>query len=88
MLLFIRGAINVKEKKLLVSIKNNPKTVKFKDLHKILIDIGFRVTQPGKGSSHYTYHYDIFSLTVPCKKPYVKAIYVKQTLKILEKMGY
>lgn len=74
--------------KLLKAIKNNPKTVKFEDLDKILVQVGFRVTQPGGGSSHYTYHYNEFTLTVPYKRPYVKVVYVKRALEILERLGY
>lgn len=77
-----------KREKLLASLKNNPKTVRFEDLNKILLDIGFRVTQPKGGSGHYTYHYKEYSLTIPRKKPHIKIIYVKLALAVLEELGY
>ncbi|MCL0041698.1 hypothetical protein M1N12_01300 [Peptococcaceae bacterium] len=43
-----------KKEKLLKKLKNNPRTVKFKEIDKILKDIGFERRQPAKGSSHYT----------------------------------
>lgn len=76
-----------KREKLLAAVKNNPKTVRFEDLNKILLDAGFRVTQPRGGLSHYTYHYSGHSLTVPRKKPYVKVVYVKLALTMLEELG-
>lgn len=62
--------------------------MRFEDLNKILLDAGFRVTQPKGGSSHYTYHYNERTLAAPRKKPYGKVIYVKLALAILEELGY
>lgn len=81
--------INItKKEKLLSRIKNNPKTVKFEEIDKILIDVGFERRQPSGGSSHYTYVLEDKILTVPYKKPYVKVIYVKMAIKLLEDLGY
>jgi len=44
-----------KKEKLLKKLKDNPRTVKFKERDKILKDIGFERRQPAKGSSRYTY---------------------------------
>lgn len=41
--------------KLLLRIKNNPKTVRFDELDKILKRLDFEVRQPKGGSSHYIY---------------------------------
>lgn len=77
-----------KKEKLLNRIKNNPKTVKFEELDKILQGDGFERRQPSGGSSHYTYGLADKILTVPCKKPYIKVIYVKMAIKLLEDLGY
>lgn len=71
--------------KLLQKIKNNPKTVKFEDLEKILLKNGYKCNQPQGGSSHYTYRKKgKFPLTIPKKSPYVKECYVKQVIESLE----
>lgn len=73
-----------KAEKLLVKIRNNPKTVSFDDLDKVLLQIGFECRQPRSGSSHYVYTYGSFRLTVPYNRPYVKAFYVKQAIEFIE----
>ena len=70
--------------KLMNSIKNNPKTVKFEELDKILLRAGFTKSQPRGGSSHYTYKKDGKRLTVPYKQPYIKSEYIKQAIEILD----
>ena len=45
-----------KKKKILESIKNNPKDVPFAKLKKIMKDAGFEERQPKGGSSHYIYY--------------------------------
>lgn len=77
-----------KKEKLINRIKNNPKTVKFEEIDKILLDVGFERRQPSGGSSHYTYVLEDKILTVPFKKPYVKVIYIKTAIKLLEELGY
>lgn len=81
-------SIITKKEKLLNRIRNNPKTVKFEEIDKILIDVGFERRQPSGGSSHYTYVLEDRILTVPYKKPYVKVIYIKIAIKLLEDLGY
>lgn len=77
-----------KKEKLLEGIKNNPKTVKFEELDKILKDVGFDRRQPSGGSSHYTYILEDKILTIPYKRPYIKVIYVKIAVRLLEELGY
>lgn len=72
-----------KSEKLLQRIRNNPKTVTFTDLDKILRDRGFVRRQPRSGSSHYVYVMGHHQITVPYKRPYVKEFYVKEVLAIL-----
>lgn len=74
-----------KLEKLLQRIKNNPKTVRFEELDKILVNAEYERTQPRGGSSHYTYKKPgSRSLTIPRQIPYVKECYVRD---VLEEMG-
>lgn len=77
-----------KREKLLQKIKNNPKAIKFEEIDKVLLSVGFERRQPSGGSSHYTYMLDNKTLTIPYKRPYVKVIYIKIAIKILEDLGY
>ena len=70
--------------KRLAKIRNNPKNVHFDDLDRLLHDYGFERRQPKGGSSHYFYFLGDKRLTIPFKRPFVKAIYVKQVLSVLE----
>jgi len=75
-------------KKLYNKIANNPKNVNFEELDKQLRRYGFERRQFRKGASHYSYHHhqhlpDI--LTIPRHRP-VKAVYVEQSLKAVEKL--
>ncbi|MFZ5641427.1 MAG: type II toxin-antitoxin system HicA family toxin [Bacillota bacterium] len=73
--------------KLYTKIANNPIDVKFSDLDNILKQYGFECRQPNKGSSHYIYYHQELSeiLTIPYARP-IKAIYVKQAIKAIEKL--
>lgn len=73
-----------KSRKLLDRIRNNPKAVSFDDLDKALRDCGFTRRQPRGGSSHYFYTYGELTLSVPHKRPYVREIYVKHALALIE----
>ena len=70
--------------KLLERIKNNPKTVKFDELDKILLHEGYERSQSHGGSSHYQYRKSGKNLiTIPYHKPYIKEFYVGVVLKEL-----
>ena len=75
-----------KAEKLLEKIRNNPKTVSFGDLDKVLRQLGFVCREPGSGSSHHVYTYGSFRLTVPYKRPHVKEVYVKQALQYIDEI--
>ncbi|PSR21880.1 MAG: toxin HicA [Sulfobacillus thermosulfidooxidans] len=70
--------------KLLARIHNNPKTVTFHELDKLLQRAGYTRRQPRRGSSHYVYTKGHRVLTVPKHSPYVKECYVREALKILD----
>ncbi|MCY0877340.1 MAG: type II toxin-antitoxin system HicA family toxin [Firmicutes bacterium] len=73
--------------KLLARIRRHPKTVTFDELDILLQRAGFVRRQPRSGSSHYVYIKGNRILTVPKHSPYVKAVYVKQALKVLDEEG-
>lgn len=73
-----------KREKRLQKIRNNPKHVSFKDLDLVLRDFGFTVSQRSRGSSHYVYMLNEIVLTVPKKQPFLKVVYVKKALLIIE----
>ncbi|HBY96838.1 MAG: hypothetical protein M5U01_33585 [Ardenticatenaceae bacterium] len=75
-----------KREKLLQKIRNNPRHVTFKELGQILTWYGFRRRQPGSGSSHSIYTLGRYLISVPYKRPYVKAFYVKHLLDILDEI--
>ena len=66
-----------KLQKLYEKIKNNPKSVRFEELQKLLCRAGFEVRQPRGGSSHYTYTLGGKLITVPYDRPFIKRIYVE-----------
>ncbi|GMA52563.1 hypothetical protein GCM10025857_39200 [Alicyclobacillus contaminans] len=70
--------------KLFEQIRNNPKTVHFEELDKILRRIGFERRQPRGGSSHYVYTKNGKQITVPYRRPYVLEVYVKQVIDLVE----
>ena len=79
-----QGEIMSQFEKLLERIKNNPKSVRFEELQKILEKYGFISSQPQGGSSHYTFRRsDGKKVTIPKHSPYVKAIYVKLVIDLI-----
>ncbi len=72
--------------KRLEKIRNNPKNVRFEDLDQLLTDFGFRRRQPRSGSSHYVYVRGEYQLTVPYKRPFLKAHYVHEVLALLDRI--
>ena len=72
-----------KLEKLLQRIINNPKTVRFDELDKLLIRAGFIKRQSGKGSSHYVYRKDGKIISIPHHNPYIKQIYVTEAIELL-----
>ena len=74
-----------KRDKLLQNIRNNPKNVRFEIIQKIMLSHDFTETQPGGGSSHYTYHNGIYRITIPKDIP-VNKIYIKRAIEIIDKL--
>ena len=74
-----------KKNKQFQALRNNPKNVKFERIRTILLSYGFVETAPRGGSSHYTYHKDIYRITIPKDNP-VNQIYVKQVVEIIDNL--
>lgn len=74
-------------KKLYESIVRNPTSVRFEELDKLLRRAGFEVSQPGGGSSHYIYRKGGQRLVVPYNRPFLKSVYVKKAITLLEGLG-
>ena len=72
-----------KREKRLRKIFQNPKTVPFKELDKVLKGFGFKVRQPGSGSSHSVYTKEEVQISVPFRRPFVKEVYVKRVLELI-----
>jgi len=69
--------------KLFGRVRNNPKTVKFEELDKLLLAAEFKRRQPRSGSSHYFYSKDGKYLSVPRKSPYIKETYVEKAIEAI-----
>ena len=69
--------------KLLEKIKNNPKSVRFEELEKVLLRYGFTERQSSGGSSHYIFKRDNQNFTIPRHGQFVKAVYVLQVIDAL-----
>ncbi len=72
-----------KLEKLLERIKNNPKTVRFEELDKLLIRAGFIKRQSKKGSSHYYYTKEDKTISVPFRKPFILQTYVLDAIELI-----
>ena len=70
-----------KKEKLLKSIKNNPKDVRFDDLKKLLIAYGYE--PHNNGGSHWVFKKDGFNDEVVPRKNPLKAYYAIRALKSL-----
>lgn len=73
-----------KREKRIRKIFRNPKTVPFEELNRVLKDFGFELRQPKSGSSHHIYTKGKNQISVPYKRPYVKEVYVKRVMEIIE----
>lgn len=73
-----------KLEKLLEKIKNNPKSVRFAELDRILTIAGFVRRQPKGGSSHYVYQRRDKILCVPFRQPYILRVYVELAIELID----
>ena len=65
-------------------IISNLRYVKFETLDKLLKLFGYKPKQLRRGSSHYVYRKPGANpITVPYKRPFLKEVYIKHVIKIL-----
>ena len=70
--------------KLLAKILSLDKDMRFTELKKVLQSYGYRMTQPNRGSSHYTFWKDGCNpITIPKHEP-IKIIYVRMVKEVVE----
>lgn len=72
-----------KRQKRIRKLFQNPKTVTFKELDRVLREFGFEIRQPSSGSSHYIYTKKEIQISVPFKRPFVQEVYVKRVLELI-----
>jgi len=71
-----------KREKQLQHLRDNSKNVRFEDIDTLLLGLGF--TKRQRGTSHAVYTLGVHRITVPYRKPFVKPIYVKMVLEVLD----
>lgn len=70
--------------KLLDKIKSLDKDMRFAELKKVLQSYGYKVSQPKRGSSHYTFRKTGCNpITIPNHEP-IKVVYVRMVKEIVE----
>ena len=70
--------------KLLDNIRSLDKDMRFAELKKVLQSYGYTVSQPKRGSSHYTFRKEgCIPITIPKHEP-IKVVYVRMVKEIVE----
>ena len=73
-----------KKEKALARLRQNPKHVRYEEIEKFLLRLGFKKRQDG--TSHATFTFGVHIVTVPKRKPFVKPKYVELVLELLDKI--
>jgi hypothetical protein len=71
-----------KKEKALAKLRQNPKHVRFEELERILLGLGFKMRQDG--TSHAMFVLGKHMLNIPKRKPFVKPKYVGFVLQVLD----
>ncbi len=73
-----------KWEKLIAKIRNKPAELQFKEVSKILLNLGYEMRQPESGSSHYTFRKSGKKpITIPRHNP-IPSPYIKLIRKAIE----
>jgi len=69
-------------------MRRNPRHVRFDDARRVLEDNGFIASQPGTGSSHWTFTHSALQLTVVLvyRRPFLLRVYVRNALDALAQL--
>ena len=73
-----------KREKQLNQLRNNSKNVRFDEIDTLLLGLGFEKRQ--RGTSHAVYTLEKQRITIPFRKPFIKPIYVKLVLALLDEL--
>lgn len=73
-----------KREKQLQHLRDNPKNVRFEEIDALLLGFGFKKRQ--RGTSHAVYTLGVHRVTVPHRKPFIKPVYVKMVLEVLDEL--
>jgi hypothetical protein len=78
------------KQKALDKMRQNPRSVRFDEIDKVLNWYGFTRSQPGGGSSHYIYKVKVrghkFRLTVAYHRPFMGQKAVRGVLTVLDEL--
>jgi hypothetical protein len=67
--------------------RNNPRAVRFEEIHSVLLKFGFTCKQPSGGSSHFVYRRaGRYPVTIAHKKPFIHSNAVKEVLQAIEEI--
>jgi predicted RNA binding protein YcfA (HicA-like mRNA interferase family) len=72
-----------KRDKRIERLRQNPRNVRFEELDTLLRALGFERRQQG---SHVTYSDGSHQITVPIRKPFMKPIYIKFVLRMIDEL--
>ncbi|OQA40259.1 MAG: hypothetical protein BWY52_02915 [Chloroflexi bacterium ADurb.Bin325] len=70
--------------KLIAKWRNNPRDVRFEEIDRVLLRVGF--TKRQRGTSHAVYTKDAYRLTIPFRQPHILPVYVRQVLQVLDEL--
>lgn len=73
-----------KKEKALAKLRQNPKHVRFEEIERILLGLGFKKRQDG--TSHAMFVLGKHILNIPKRKPFVKPKYIGLVLEVLDNM--
>jgi predicted RNA binding protein YcfA (HicA-like mRNA interferase family) len=76
-----------KKDKALERLRQNPRNVRFEELATTLLSLGFVMKEGGKGSHVVFKLSGQPPLTVPRNKPFIKPIYVKLALELIDSLA-
>jgi predicted RNA binding protein YcfA (HicA-like mRNA interferase family) len=65
-------------------LRQNPKNIRFEEIDALLTGLGFESRQRG---SHVLYASGKHRITVPIHRPFVKPVYIKLVLQLLEELS-
>lgn len=77
-----------KKAKRLEKVRQNPKTVSYEDLKLVLEDQGFQLDRSSGSHFHFILEIEgnVFRISVPYQRPFIKAAYIRESLKVIEQI--